>query len=328
MKIQKRKSDHIDICLNRDVELGGAGFEDVLLDHNALPELDLEKVDTSVRLFGKKLNAPIIIEAMTGGSKEGKDINRDLASVAEELGIGIGVGSQRAAIEDDKVADTFSVVADAAPKTLKIANLGAVQLNYGYGVRECRKAVEMINADVLALHLNPLQEAVQPEGDTNFSGLLPKISKVCNDLNKPVIAKEVGSGITLEVAKRLKKAGVKAIDIGGAGGTSWSLVEGYRADSSLGIIFADWGIPTVECLLDLQPLKMPKIASGGIRTGIDAAKALSLGADAVGIALPLLKAWKDKGKTGVELYLNAFIRELRVSMFLTGSADVKQLQRP
>ena len=211
------------------------------------------------------------------------------------------------------------------PKSLLIANLGAVQLNYGFGLSECEKAVSMINADALALHINPLQEAVQPEGDRNFKGLIEKINFISKNLDKPVIAKCVGSGLDYESAKNLK---VAAFDVGGAGGTSWSVIEGLRGDNKtlgLGLSFAGWGVPTADSIIQLTNLKTPIVGSGGVRSGIDAAKAIALGASCVGLALPILKACSENGRTGVSAFLDQFISELKVALFLTGSKDLNDL---
>ncbi len=330
--MKNRKTDHIEISLKEDVEVGHNGFHDVALIHTALPELTLDEIDLSTGFMGKKLKYPLLIEAMTGGTEEAMHINEALANVAEEMGVGIEVGSVRPAIEDKAVEKTYSVVAKAAKKTLKIANLGAVQLNYGYGITECQMAVDLVEADALALHLNPLQEVVQPEGNVNFSGLLPRIEEITSKLSVPVIVKEVGCGISKDVADKLVGAGVKCVDVGGFGGTSWNKIEGYRAEGAkkeISEIFEHWGIPTAISLLELKGLDCPKIASGGIRHGIDAAKAVVLGADVVGMALPLLKALDDDGEDGVYDYLYQVIDELRVAMFLTGARDMKALkERP
>lgn len=326
MKINNRKLEHIQICLEKNVEAGKTGFDEIRLKHNALPEIDFDEIDLTTRFLGKKLDYPIIIEAMTGGIKEAEQINRDIASIAQEYRIGFGVGSQRAAIEDRNTEDTFKV-RDVAPDILLIANLGAVQLNYGYSLIECRKAVEMIDADALALHLNPLQEVIQPEGNRNFKGLTAKINKITSQLKKPVIIKETGCGITYESARKLK---VAAIDVAGSGGTSWSLVESYRQNGltkELGETFSEWGIPTAEAIKDAVKLKKPVIASGGIRNGVDAAKAIALGADCTGVALPILKAYKAGGKTKVKEFLNKFIYEMKTAMFLTGSKNIKELKK-
>ena len=320
--MKDRKLDHIRICLEKDVEAGSAGFEMVRLAHRALPELNLDEVNTEIEFLGKTLEYPLIIEGITGGTKEAEKINRDLAEISQELGIGFGVGSQRIAIEDKALESTFEV-RDIAPDILLIANLGAIQLNNDYGLDECKKAIEMIDADALALHLNPLQEAIQPEGERNFSGLIEKVNEISSKLDKPVIAKEVGSGISHEIAAQLK---VDAIDVGGSGGTSWSLVEGYRANQEeIGRTFAGWGIPTADCIREVSG-NVPVIGSGGVRSGLDAAKAIALGADCVGIALPVLKAYSADGTKGARDFLDRFITELRIAMFLTGSGAVGELK--
>jgi isopentenyl-diphosphate Delta-isomerase len=325
MKINDRKLDHLRICIEEKVEAGKTGFEDISLIHKALPEIDFDSIDTGVSFLGKKLRYPIIFEAMTGGVFEAAQINKDVASVAQEYGIGFGVGSQRAALEDASLEETFKV-RDVAPDILLIANLGAVQLNYGYTIKECAKAVDMIGADALALHLNPLQEVVQTEGNRNFSGLTSKINSISKDLNKPVIAKETGCGISYDIAKSLD---VAAIDVAGCGGTSWSLVESMRSAGKaeyIGKTFSDWGIPTAESIREVVKTGKPVIASGGVRTGIDAAKSLALGAECVGMALPALTAWAADGKKGVRDFLDAFIYELKICMFLTGARNVSELR--
>ncbi len=328
--MENRKRDHIEISVREDIEAGSTLFEDVQLLHMALPEIDLEGIDMGVRLFGKSLRYPIIIEAMTGGTKQAMGINAALSKVADDLQIGIGVGSQRAAIEKPSLEKTYRVVLENAPTTLRIANLGAVQLNYNYGLEEFQRAVDMIEADALALHLNPLQEAIQPEGETNFSTLLPKIRGISKNLSVPLIAKEVGCGISKRAAQALISAGIRHIDVGGYGGTSWNRIERYRVRDErfeTSEIFDDWGIPTAVSLLSIRALPCQKIASGGIRTGVEAAKAIAMGADAVGIALPLLRAFLDRGEAGVRDYLHQFIDELKLAMFLSGSKDIASLKK-
>mgnify|MGYP000232784091 CR=1 FL=1 len=322
----ERKLDHIKICLEKQVEAGDPGFDRVVLKHFDLPEINFDEISMKKRFLGKKLEKPFLIEAMTGGSKEGEEINKSLAKIAEEFGLAFGVGSQRVAIENPKLEKTFWV-RDVAPSVLLIANLGAVQLNYGYSLEECEKAVEMIDADALALHLNPLQEIIQPEGNRNFSNLIEKINLVAKELKKPVIVKSVGCGISYDIANKLK---VKAIDVSGVGGTSWALIEGYRSGKrSLEIAkkFSDWGLSTVDSLLEVSKLKerFEIIASGGIRDGIHAAKSFALGADIVGMALPLLRILKASGKNAVKEYLDKFFLELKIAMFLTSSRNVDEL---
>jgi isopentenyl-diphosphate delta-isomerase len=326
-----RKSDHIRINLEEDVRSGlTTGLEHYRFIHQALPELDLEEVDPSVQLFGKVLAAPLLISSMTGGTDEAGTINRRLAAAAQETGIAMGLGSQRAAIENPQIAGTFRV-RSIAPHILLFANLGAIQLNYHYGLDQCRRAVEMIEADALILHLNALQEAVQPEGDTRWSGLLAKIEMVCRNLEVPVIAKEVGWGFSEETARRLAQAGVAAIDVAGAGGTSWSQVEMFRARTEsqqrLAAAFIDWGIPTAEAILNVRKAApgMQIIASGGLRSGVDVAKCLALGASLGGLASPFLKAANRSVEDTVQV-IRELQREIQVCMFATGARNIPALR--
>ncbi|MEM3736965.1 MAG: type 2 isopentenyl-diphosphate Delta-isomerase [Candidatus Bathyarchaeia archaeon] len=333
-RTERRKLDHIKICLERGVQFKTvtAGFEDVHLIHRALPEVNLREVDTTSKLLGHPLTAPIIIEAMTGGTPEAEKLNATLAEAAEKFSIGMGVGSQRAALENPHLTQTYAIVRDKAPNAFIMANLGCSQLLKGNCLEQAEKAVEMIKADALAVHLNPLQEAVMVEGQTDFKGSLGVIKEIAQTLKSPVVAKETGAGVAAEEARLLEGAGVKAIDVGGAGGTSWSAVEYYRARSSgnergeqLGSTFWDWGIPTVPSLIEVRSsTNLTVIASGGIRSGIEAAKALALGADAVGIALPLLKA-AVRGRKQTFKAIQRIVEELKVAMFLAGAASVKEL---
>ena len=330
---EQRKSDHIRINLQRDVTFRhvSTGFEHYRFVHCALPDCNIEDVDTSTTLLGKRLAAPLLISSMTGGTPEASAINQRLAEAAQAAGIGMGLGSQRAAIEEPALAHTFRV-RHVAPDILLMANLGAVQLNYGYGIDECHRAVEMIDADVLILHLNPLQEALQPEGNSRFAGLLPKIESVCRALKVPVVAKEVGWGISEQVARQLADAGVAAIDVAGAGGSSWSQVEMYRATTEhqrqVAASFDRWGIPTAESLLMARrgAPGLPTIASGGIRDGIQMTKAVALGAAACGVAGPFLHA-ASKSTAAVTELVTLLLTQLRVSMFAAGAADIQALQR-
>jgi isopentenyl-diphosphate delta-isomerase len=330
---QQRKSDHIRINLQEDVDFKhiSTGFERYRLVHCALPDLSIEDVDTATTLMDKPLAAPLLISSMTGGTPEASTINQRLAKAAQAAGIGMGLGSQRAAIEDPALADTYRV-RHVAPDILLWANLGAVQLNYGYGPDECRRAVEMVEADALILHLNPLQEALQPEGDTHFSGLLSKIEAVCQVLEVPVVVKEVGWGFSEPVARQLANAGVAAIDVAGAGGSSWSQVEMHRATTEhqrqVAAAFADWGIPTAESLHMVRrgAPGLPIIASGGIRDGVEIAKAIALGAAACGVAGPFLRAATESPAAVADL-IAILVAQLRVTMFAAGVADIPTLQR-
>lgn len=335
-KTEKRKADHIRICLNQKAQARKvtAGFEDVYFVHRALPEIDKQKIDLSTTIFGHRFSAPLIVGAITGGTEEATRINAAIAEAVEKLQLGMGVGSQRAAIEDAKLEKTFAIARKKAPTAFLIANIGGVQLVHGYGLKEVKKAIEMIDADAVAIHLNALQEAVQPEGQTNFKGVLAKIGEIAGELDKPVIIKETGSGIAAEDAKKLEAAGVKAIDVGGTGGTSFAAVEYYRADGqensvqrSLGDFFWDWGIPTVVSLAETtQTVKISVIASGGVRNGADIAKALALNASLASVSQPALEA-AVKGAKDTENMLSLLIEELRNVMFLVGAEKVEHLAK-
>jgi isopentenyl-diphosphate delta-isomerase len=333
---ENRKAEHIKICLDEKAQArkATAGFEDVQFIHRALPEVDKAKIDVATTVFGHKFSAPLIVGAMTGGTPEATRINAAIAEAVETLHLGMGVGSQRAAIENPKLAETFSVARKKAPTAFLIANIGGIQLVHGCGVKEVKQAVEMIDADAVAVHLNALHEAVQPEGQTTFKGVLAKICEVAGELDKPVIVKETGAGIAAEDAKKLEKAGVKAIDVGGAGGTSFAAVEYYRTtgqESSLqhflGDVFWDWGIPTVVSLAETaQMVKIPVIASGGVRSGMDMAKALALNACLASVCQPALQA-AVKGAKATENMLSFLIEELRTVMFLVGAEKVQKLAK-
>jgi len=327
-----RKTDHIRINLEEDVRSGlTTGLERYRFNHRALPELDLEAVDLGQELFGKRLAAPLLISSMTGGTEQAGQINRTLAAAVEQAGVAMGLGSQRAALEHPEVADTFRV-REVAPTALVFANLGAVQLNYSYGVDECRRAVEMIEADALILHFNALQEAVQPEGDTRFAGLASKVAAVCRSLNVPVIAKEVGWGFSQADITLLAGAGVAAIDVAGAGGTSWTQVEMHRATNPaqkrLAAAFVDWGIPTAEAILNVRTAapEMTIFASGGLRSGVDIAKCIALGAALGGMASPFLKAAVTSLDETVQT-IAEIAREIQVCMFAAGAGDLQALRQ-
>ena len=329
--IDQRKADHIKINLEKDVRSAlSTGLENYHFIHEALPELDLDQVDTSLSLFGKQLAAPILISSMTGGTSDAETINLRLAEAAQEMKIAMGVGSQRAAIEHPEQAKTFQV-RRVAPDILLFANLGAVQLNYGYNIDQCRRAVEMIEADALIFHFNPLQEAVQDAGDTNFEGLAKKIEAVCKELEVPVIAKEVGWGISERTAKLLADCGVRAIDVAGAGGTSWSQVEMHRAPDEftreLAATFVGWGIPTSDSILNVKKAApdMKIFASGGIKDGLDIAKCIALGATLGGMAGQFLKAAAISTKSAVQM-MNLTKRQIEVTMFATGTGTLQGLK--
>jgi isopentenyl-diphosphate delta-isomerase len=329
-----RKADHIRINLEEDVQFPRltTGLERYRFVHQALPELDLAAIDTSSPLLGKTLAAPLLISSMTGGTEQAERINRNLAIAAQASGIAMGLGSQRTGLEVAATARSFRVRSDA-PDILLLANLGAVQLNKGYGVDHCRRAVEMIQADALILHLNPLQEVLQADGDWHWAGLLDKVEAVCRGVGVPVVVKEVGWGISADLARRLADAGVAVIDVAGAGGTSWSEVEYHRAPTErlrrLARAFADWGICTAESLVMVGQATphLPRIASGGIRDGIDVAKCLALGASAAGLASPFLKAAVVSAEAVVD-NIDFLAEELRIAMFCAGAADVAALREP
>jgi isopentenyl-diphosphate delta-isomerase len=329
-KTGKRKEDHIRICLGNKAQAKNAttGFEDVQLIHRALPEINKAKINLSTTFLGKKFSAPIIVGAMTGGTKQAIQINASIAQAVENLGLGMGVGSQRAAIEDSKLQETYSVARKMAPNAFLIANIGGVQLVHGYGLKEVKKVVEMIDADAVAVHLNALQEAVQPEGQTNFKGVLTKIGEIAGALDTPVIVKETGAGISAEDSKALEAAGVKAIDVGGVGGTSFAAVEYYRSSANQGLsgqAFWDWGIPTAVTLVEtVQTVELPVIASGGIRSGTDVAKALALNASLASVSQPILQV-AVKGAKETEEKLSSLIEELRNAIFLVGAEKIADL---
>ncbi|RUS98461.1 isopentenyl-diphosphate delta-isomerase [Dulcicalothrix desertica PCC 7102] len=329
---QSRKADHIRICLEEDVQFRQTtnGFEKYRFTHCCLPEIDCDEINLSQTFLGKTLNAPLLISSMTGGTEQAGIINLRLAQVAQDYKIAMGVGSQRVAVEKPQVIDTFAI-RKHAPDALLFANLGAVQLNYKYGLDQCLQIVDMLEADALILHLNPLQECIQPRGDKNFKGLLDKINILCSKLTVPVIAKEVGNGISQQMAQKLIAAGVKVIDVAGAGGTSWAKVEGERAETvlqrCLGRTFADWGLPTAECINSIRAIApdIPLIASGGLRDGLDVAKAIALGANIAGLAMPFLRAAADSEAAVYDL-ASVLVAEITTVLFCTGNTTLASLQ--
>jgi isopentenyl-diphosphate delta-isomerase len=330
--LASRKADHLRICLEESVRPRNPtnGLERYRFVHQALPDVNLDEIDLSTEFWGRQLRAPILVASMTGGTTSAGAINRRRAEAAERVGVALGIGSQRTALEEPQWADTYRV-RDVAPNILLLANLGAVQLNRSYTVEHCQRAVDMIQADGLILHLNPVQEALQPGGDTCFRDLLGKIHDVCRTLTVPVIVKEVGYGLSAEVARQLVAAGVSALDVAGAGGTSWSEVERYRAPDArhdqVAAQFADWGIPTATSLRVVREAVpgVPLIASGGIETGIDVAKCVALGADLAAIAWPLLRPALLSTEAAIEV-LEVIVRTCQVAMFCIGAPDVSSLK--
>ena len=325
-----RKDDHIQINLDKDVSSNlSNGLEDFRFIHQALPEISLEDVDLGQTLFNKQQPVPVLVSPMTGGTPETARINRNLSIAAQEVGLAMGVGSQRAAIEDVTAAQFFQI-RSFAPDILLFANLGAVQLNHGYGINECRCAVEMIDADALVLHLNPLQEALQPEGNVNFSDLINKIAQIRKHLEVPLIVKEVGWGISVQAAQMLFDAGVDAVDVAGAGGTSWSQVEMYRIKDSYKAqtarAFNGWGIPTAESLRNVRSISQDWVAfaSGGLRNGIDIAKCLALGANLGGMAGIFLKAANDSQEMAIRV-MRMVVDQIRIAMFASGANNLSDL---
>jgi len=326
-----RKLDHIRICLEEPVDSKIRPFDEIVLVHRALPEIDEESIDTSCRFLGKRLSAPIIISAMTGGHPDTKEINVRLAEAARDAGIALGVGSQRAALEDKSLECTFSAARKAAPDIPLIGNIGAVQLKRA-GPQILRRLAEMVDADAIAVHLNFLQESVQPEGDKDASRILDAI-KLAASGDTPIIVKETGAGISGEVARDLVDAGVKIIDVSGTGGMSWAGVEAHRAAKAgneeleeMGKLLWTWGIPTPVCIIECKAAGAQVIATGGIRSGLDVARSLAMGASIAGAALPLLEP-ATRDSRAVAKVVSGYTRTLRVCMFLTGCKDISMLGR-
>ncbi|WP_456443529.1 type 2 isopentenyl-diphosphate Delta-isomerase [Thermococcus sp.] len=334
-----RKFEHIEHCLKRNVQAHVSnGFEDVHFVHMSLPEMDKDEVDLSVEFLGRRFDYPIFIAGMTGGTKGSQlagKINRTLAQAAQELNIPMGVGSQRAMIRKPETWESY-YVRDVAPDVFLVGNLGAPQFSETiperYGIEEALKAVETIQADALAIHLNPLQESVQPEGDTQYKGILKALAGLKSEFPYPIIAKETGAGVSMEVAIRLESIGIDAIDVGGLGGTSWSAVEYYRAKDEIGkdlaLHFWDWGIKTAISVAEVRySTELPIIATGGMRDGITMAKALAMGATFAGVALPLLKPAVKGDVEGVIKILKRYIEEIKNTMFLVGAKNIEELRR-
>lgn len=334
-QIKRRKKEGIEIPLTKNVQGKKTSnyLEYVKLFHNALPEIDYDQIDLSVQFLNRSFSAPIVIDSMTGGTDEAFLINKRLAQIAEKYGFGMGLGSQRAGLKSEKLVESYAIARKAAPNAFLIANIGAAQLSDGLSKSDILKIIQMIDADALAIHLNPLQELIQPEGEPRFKGILQRINNLVNELEIPIIVKEVGSGISSDVAIRLEKAGVSSINVAGSGGTSWAGIEKLRADqhneyikSQLGQLFWDWGIPTaLSLLLVTRSVKLPVIASGGLRNGLEIAKCLVLGANVCAMAFPFLKS-AAKSEEELEMFTQLILSELKATMFLLGAKDIDSLK--
>lgn len=332
--IKKRKKEGIDIPLKRDVQArsNSTYLECVKFIHNALPEIDFEDIDTATTFLNHKFSAPIIIDSMTGGTPEATKINGRLGELAEEYGFAMGLGSQRAGLKSDDLAQTYSIARHNAPNAFLIANIGGAQLAEGLTSIEAKKIIEMIKADALVIHLNPLQELIQPEGEPKYRGVLNKISELVRDIDIPIIVKEVGAGISGEVAIKLEMAGIDSINISGAGGTSWAGVEKLRAEmnhndtkSKLGDLFWDWGIPTAASLVQVRKaVQLPLIASGGLRNGLEVAKCIALGAQMCAMAYPFLRAAAESREKLFD-FADLLVTELKATMFLVGAKNISML---
>ena len=332
--IKQRKKEGIVIPLTRNVQAKESStyLEYVRLIHNALPEIDFDSVETNQKFLSHHFKAPIIIDSMTGGTPEATKINSRLSLAAEKFGLGMGLGSQRAGLLSSELAETYSIARSNAPNAFLVANIGGAQLSKGLKIKDIKNMIEMIEADALVVHLNPLQELIQPEGEPKYKGVLSKIKEICTNFDIPIIVKEVGAGISMEVAKRLQSAGVSAINVAGSGGTSWAGVEKLRAETAhdsnkinLGELFWDWGIPTAVSLIEVRKsVRIPVIASGGIRNGLEIAKCIALGANMCGMAFPFLRH-ASKSLESLYEFTNMILIELRGAMFLVGSKNINQL---
>ncbi len=334
--IKQRKKEGIVIPLTKNVQAKESStyLEYVKLIHNALPEIDYEVVEITQNFLNHNFKAPIIIDSMTGGTPEATKINSRLSLVAEKFGLGMGLGSQRAGLLSSELAETYSIARSNAPSVFLVANIGGAQLSKGLKVQEIKNMIEMIEANALVVHLNPLQELIQPEGEPKYKGVLSKIKEICANFDIPIIVKEVGAGISMEVAKKLESAGVSAINVAGSGGTSWAGVEKLRAETAhdsnkinLGELFWDWGIPTAVSLIEVRnSVKIPVIASGGIRNGLEIAKCIALGANMCGMAFPFLRHASKSFESLCE-FTNKTLIELKSTMFLVGSKNIAELAK-
>jgi isopentenyl-diphosphate Delta-isomerase len=334
-QIKRRKREGIEIPLTENVQgkKNSTYLEYVKLFHNALPEIDYDEIDLSTQFLNKSFSAPLIIDSMTGGTDEAFLINKRLGQIAEKYGLGMGLGSQRAGLKSEKLIESYSIARNVAPNAFLIANIGGAQLSDGLSTVDVIKIIKMIDADALAIHLNPLQELIQPEGEPRFKGILQRISNLVQDIEIPIIVKEVGSGISADVALRLEKSGVRSINVAGSGGTSWAGIEKIRADqhneyikSQLGELFWDWGIPTaLSILLVSRSVKIPIIASGGLRNGLEIAKCMILGSNLCAMAFPFLKR-AAQSEEELEKFTQSILSEIRSTMFLLGTKDIGSLK--
>lgn len=336
--VESRKQGHVELCVQRDVSFRSrrTGFADLHFRHNALPELDLHEIDTSTSFLGRTLQAPLIISSMTGGYANAEEINRGLATAAAHFGLAMGVGSARQALLSSEHHRSFSIVREVAPGVPIFTNIGAhevARLHATSNLSELQRIIDLVDADAIAVHLNPLQELMQPEGNTDFRGVLHGIEAIASTFKLPLIVKEVGAGISYNAAAKLLDAGVSIIDVAGAGGTSWAGVEILRheeQDRASLEPFWDWGIPTVQCLLEVAELKerysFTLISSGGIANGLDIAKSIALGADLAAMARPLIKTLVDSGEEALHKLLETILFQLRGAMFLTGSGTLEELR--
>lgn len=324
--ISDRKIQHLKIVLEENVEPVLSPFKKYRLEYKALPEIDKSEISTEITFLGKKLSFPFLIGSMTGGAEKAKDINKNLAIAAEKAKVAIALGSMRAILKDPSTFSSFDV-RKLCPSVPLLANMGLVQLNYGYGAKEINKLIDLIDADGIFLHINHLQEAIQPEGDTNFKDLILKLEKILPEIKKPVFIKEVGSGIDFETAKRLSEIGIQWIDVAGLGGTSWTSVESFRRNDKIGFTFEEMGIETTEALIQSSKIKgLNLISSGGVRSGLDMAKSIALGAKLVSCAKPLLKPALESSDAVYEEILK-FKKEFEIAMFVVGAKDLKALAK-
>jgi isopentenyl-diphosphate delta-isomerase len=328
-----RKKEHLELCLTNEVSFHSksSGFELYDFKHYAATEINVKEINFSAKLFKKKIDYPFLISCMTGGTSEADNINAQLSIVAKELNIPIGVGSQRQALEDENYNNSFKIVRENAPSIPVLSNIGAAQVVQFSSIDPINRIIDMIEADALVIHINPLQELLQKEGETNFKGLIKKIRSVAKKIKIPVIVKEVGAGISAEVAERLLIAGVKGIDVAGAGGTSWAGVELLRNKKNTNNYFWDWGLPTSYCIREVYKLKKKNkftlIGSGGINSPVEAAKAFALGADIVASARQILKVLDKSGTNGTVNYIKEMFEDIKKIMYLTGSKNLKELRK-